>query len=302
MFKFSKRLAVVMPTVAEDRSISAAAKADDDAQPLTSKQLQAMVPMKSYRERFKSYNGAPTTLLAAILFVSTIGSALAQSLSTDLADQALISALQRDRGSLLCVGKGGSLKDLREILNPYIVGIDLSDKNSYPTLARAVYTAFPCPFSPDRSELRPATKDDIVGDWLFPETSMKLRHGPQSKFAALTPGVPPLKCEVVLYGQTGTARVTQMRGQLPCSHIEIAQLMNKQPIVASWSTMHANRIKVSRTDVPTHFEEWEMFVVEKSFDIYGVHFDAGDLLAYMRREPGNDIGAATTFRHLQRMK
>ena len=43
-----------MPTVAEDKAITAAAKADPDAQPLKPKQLQAMVPLKSVRGRPKS--------------------------------------------------------------------------------------------------------------------------------------------------------------------------------------------------------------------------------------------------------
>lgn len=43
-----------MPTVAEDKEITAAAKADPDAQPLRPKQLQAMVPLKSVRGRPKS--------------------------------------------------------------------------------------------------------------------------------------------------------------------------------------------------------------------------------------------------------
>ena len=56
MSKVSKRPAVVVPTVAEDKLITAAAKADPDAQPLTPKQLQAMVPLKSMRGRPKSEN------------------------------------------------------------------------------------------------------------------------------------------------------------------------------------------------------------------------------------------------------
>lgn len=40
-----------MPTVAEDKAIKSAAKADPDAQPLTPKQLKAMVPMKALRGR-----------------------------------------------------------------------------------------------------------------------------------------------------------------------------------------------------------------------------------------------------------
>ena len=56
MSKVSKRPAVLMPTVTEDKAITAAAKADCDAQPLTPKQLQAMVPMRAVRGRPKSNN------------------------------------------------------------------------------------------------------------------------------------------------------------------------------------------------------------------------------------------------------
>ena len=45
-----------MPTVKEDKAITAAAKSDPDAQPLTPKQLQAMVPMRAVRGRPKSEN------------------------------------------------------------------------------------------------------------------------------------------------------------------------------------------------------------------------------------------------------
>ena len=56
MSKMMKRPKVQMPSAAEDRAITAAAKLDPDAQPLTSKQLKAMVPMKSLRGRPKSEN------------------------------------------------------------------------------------------------------------------------------------------------------------------------------------------------------------------------------------------------------
>jgi uncharacterized protein (DUF4415 family) len=45
-----------MPTVAEDKAITAAAKSDPDAQPLTPAQLKAMVPLRSVRGRPKSEN------------------------------------------------------------------------------------------------------------------------------------------------------------------------------------------------------------------------------------------------------
>ncbi len=56
MSKVSKRSSVVIPTPAEDKVITAAAKNDPDAQPLTSDQLEAMVPMRALRGRPKSEN------------------------------------------------------------------------------------------------------------------------------------------------------------------------------------------------------------------------------------------------------
>ena len=45
-----------MPTSQEDKAITAAAKTDPDAQPLTPKQLKSMVPMRALRGRPKSAN------------------------------------------------------------------------------------------------------------------------------------------------------------------------------------------------------------------------------------------------------
>lgn len=47
MSKVSKRPSVVVPTTEEDKAITAAAKSDPDAQPLTPKQLKAMVPLRA---------------------------------------------------------------------------------------------------------------------------------------------------------------------------------------------------------------------------------------------------------------
>ena len=56
MSKQSKRVSIAMPTVTEDRAITAAAKADADAKPLTPKQLKKMIPMRALRGRPKSEN------------------------------------------------------------------------------------------------------------------------------------------------------------------------------------------------------------------------------------------------------
>ena len=56
MSKVFKRLSVKLPTVEEDRAITAAARNDRDAQPLTPKQLKSMVPLRLLRGRPRSEN------------------------------------------------------------------------------------------------------------------------------------------------------------------------------------------------------------------------------------------------------
>ncbi len=56
MSKISKRSTILVPTAEEDKAITAAAKSDPDAQPLTPKQLKAMVPIRALRGRPRSEN------------------------------------------------------------------------------------------------------------------------------------------------------------------------------------------------------------------------------------------------------
>ena len=52
----SSKPTIVRPSLAQDRKITAAAKADPDAQPLTPKQLKGMVPLRTLRGRPKLAN------------------------------------------------------------------------------------------------------------------------------------------------------------------------------------------------------------------------------------------------------
>jgi uncharacterized protein (DUF4415 family) len=54
MPRTSKSASIVMPTLQEDKAITAAAKNDPDAQLLTPKQLKATVPIRALRGRPKS--------------------------------------------------------------------------------------------------------------------------------------------------------------------------------------------------------------------------------------------------------
>ena len=54
MSKIAKPLTILMPTAEEDKAITAAARTDPDAQPLTPKQLKSMLPIQALRGRPKS--------------------------------------------------------------------------------------------------------------------------------------------------------------------------------------------------------------------------------------------------------
>jgi uncharacterized protein (DUF4415 family) len=56
MSKQVSKTQIQMPSLAEDRKITAAAKTDPDAQPLTAVQLAAMVPARALRGRPPSTN------------------------------------------------------------------------------------------------------------------------------------------------------------------------------------------------------------------------------------------------------
>ena len=56
MSKISGKRVLNLPTIAENKRIVVAAKADIDAKPLSKTQLQAMVPLRTLRGRPKSEN------------------------------------------------------------------------------------------------------------------------------------------------------------------------------------------------------------------------------------------------------
>ena len=240
------------------------------------------------------------SLAISLLIIPLI--AMAQSAPLDLADRALVTEFQANNGNVLCSPKDSSLKEMRALFDPFIKGIDLANQASYPALAVAVYTAFPCPFSPLRPELRPSAKEDFVGSWLFPDTSVRLRHGPKSPAWKETSGMPTIKCEGVAFYDSGEYRVAQIRGQFACPTEKDMQAMRSMPKVSSWAVLPNGRVKISRTDVPAQFEEWEIYTVQTPFEVSSFKFAVGDLVAYLRRQPGNEINATSTFRHLQPLK
>jgi hypothetical protein len=238
-----------------------------------------------------------------ILFVmsclSFSWSALAEPV--DFADQAIYSGFKKSNGDLLCAQKDSNLAELRNTLNPFIAGIDVNKEESYKQLQIAVYTAFPCPFSPKRPGLNLATKNDLLGQWSVPEESIKFRHGPRSSSWRFYGGN-MVKCEAISFYESSEYRVATVSGTGDCPDLKLMDVMRSMPLVTSWSMLRDGRFKVSRIEDAASDEEWDAYVVKEGFEFSKVRFEVGDLLLYSRKERGNDVNASTMFRRLVRLK
>lgn len=210
---------------------------------------------------------------------------------------------QQHEGKTLCSVPETSFASIRSSLLSYLAENKSNQKVSGTTVATALWTLYPCPFSPNRTELEPATLKDIKGVWVFPESSQKLRFGPNSNQKAPTAPL-PVKCEAIAYYPNGEMRNAIFAGQQKCPFEKAIDMdaARKNPIVANWSLLQDGRVCITRSDVKNHTEEWDLYSVVTTFSTNGVQFEKGDLLAYLRKENGNKVNAATQFRHLKRLQ
>lgn len=206
------------------------------------------------------------------------------------------------REKTLCPDDSTSSSVARAKVIDYLKSKSASTTASTEVVATALWTLYPCPFSPFRPELRPASNKEIEGVWLFPEGSQGLRFGARSEKKSPT-GPLPVRCDAVGYYPNGELRHAIIAGQITCPFERSNDLepARKNPRVSNWSYLRAGRVGVTRTDVANHIEEWDVYQVIAPFSFKEVQFAAGDLVAYIRRENGNEVGAATQFRHLKRL-
>lgn len=227
----------------------------------------------------------------------------AQERNVDVVDKVIAGLFEKQSGKFLCLSQNESHAAIRATVMKSLKGVDLNlrDKATEDTISKVIYTKFPCPFSPDRPELRPAKTADVTGAWLFPEASQRYRYGPKSPLWESRAGLPPIRCEGIFYGPNGRMALDQAVGDAACPTFEKLKKMEAQAKGEAWSLIRDGRMRVGRTDAPNDFEEWDIFVVKTNFDFSGTKFRKGDLVEYRRREKGNEFNVATMFRHLQKM-
>lgn len=210
---------------------------------------------------------------------------------------------ERNQGTTLCSAPTTSAKSIHSNIFNYLENNNLLKKADPKVIATVIWTLYPCPFSPNRTELTPATSKDITGVWLFPESSQKLRFGPTSKQKSPA-GPVPVKCSAIGYYPNGELRSAIFAGEQKCPFTKAPDMddARKNPRVSEWSLPRNGRLIVTRTDVDNHIEEWDVYTVITSFSASEVDFKKGDLLAYLRKAKGNNVNASTQFRHWKRLK
>jgi hypothetical protein len=213
----------------------------------------------------------------------------------------ILDLFKRHEGDTLCSEGPADLAQIRATLTEHFKGIDPKQHIPAKEVAIALWTRYPCPFSPYRAQLRPARAKDIEGVWLFPESSQKYRFGPRSPRKPPSGGQ-PVRCDAVAYYPHGELRHAVAAGPPECPFRTAADidLFGGNPLVASWSMLRDGRVRVTRTDVELQIES-DIFVVTEPFQVRDLKLQAGELVAYVRRENGGELNTATEFQHLRRL-
>lgn len=215
----------------------------------------------------------------------------------------IIQMLENQKDKTLCTSSSDTIESIRMNVLTYVQFNDSSAMVTTNSAAKALWHLYPCPFSPYRGELRASSSEDIEGVWIFPDTSQKIRFGSASDRKSMV-GAMPITCDAVGYFPDGELRHAIIAGRSECPFKKSTDfdIARKNPRVSTWTLTTEGKIVVTRTDVANHIEEWDVYTVDSPFIFDEIQFEKGDIIAYLRKENGNEVGASTQFRHLKRLQ
>lgn len=221
-------------------------------------------------------------------------------------DKFILDMFSAHQGKTLCMLGNVPVPVVRALVVEQLKasGVGAGESATQEQVETAIWTRFPCPFSPYRAEVLAATAKNVEGVWLFPFDSQPYRYGPTSPLQPTDPSK-GVSCEIVGYLSGGELRTGVVLGaKTPCSFRTAADInpARKTPRVSNWAMVSDGRLKVTRSDIKDYVEEWDVYAVTRSFQALNMEIKAGDLIAYLRRDKDNNVNAATEFRHLQRLK
>ena len=219
-------------------------------------------------------------------------------------DKFIVDLFNVHQGNTLCMLGNVPVPVVRSMVLEQLKTSGVTGSATPLQVETAIWTRFPCPFSPYRPELLRATAKDTEGAWLFPHDSQPYRYGPKSPQQPTDPAK-AIACEAVGFFPNGELRTGAVLGaKRACPFRKAADLnpARKAPRVASWAMVSDGRIRITRSDLKDYVEEWDVYLATKTFHALNMEIMAGDLVMFQRRGQGNEVNAATEFRHLQRLK
>lgn len=253
----------------------------------------------------------------SMMFLSSAPSLAEVKFSNNQQDDMFITMINKmaaeEQRSTLCFAEPINARKILYELDSYFKN---QSNNSAPTTKDyflAIWKLYPCPFSPYTGNARPAASNDLVGVWRVPKTSLKLRmtESIAKRNQKHIYATNKIDCDIYAYYSDGGARhIAASEKELrlvpsefvscPISAKEIEWTKKNKEIV-SWNLIKPGRMKLTRSDLPEHIEEWDVFVVTKPFDFEGATFSPGDLLQYARILTSEDMDIALAFVHLQKL-
>ena len=219
--------------------------------------------------------------------------------------------LDNHQNKTICISEPTTYSSIKRDMLHYL------NQNSSPRylstadITSILWKIYPCPFSSNRPELRPVNEADLYGVWQMPSASQSLRFPALLVKPEMFKMLQQIECDIYGYFADGEARNIQMGKmqdleqfgvKLKCPQsIKDMEAFRLTPTKTHWKLNSANRIVMTRLDMPERIEEWESFIVTRAFTEQGVSFSVGDMLQYLRLENGNNVGAASQFRHLVKL-
>lgn len=240
-----------------------------------------------------------TIVIWLSLAVLMTGAKAENTLSPEMGKK-LAEFIQQRRDISLCLPSDARTPDVWRELTNFMRHIGLPEKyiDTYWTVA--MWKFYPCPFSPWRDEVAPLWPEDLTGVWVIPPASYALQFGLKSKGKSTAE---EKACDVFGYFDDREARHLHLSGAAKCpsSTARDVEFLRKNPVVMRWEIPTPGRLKIERSDISNHREEWDILKVLRPFTFNGVRFLEGDLIAYLRAENGGMPEESTQFRHLRRL-
>lgn len=255
------------------------------------------------------------SLLGLLVLLASVDAAFAQRRPERLLPDLPIASMEAlpdivsryapvENGVQICVPPGDTIAAISTRTEARLKADGVAGLPSPRRIVQAMRTEFACPFTPYRSQLKPAAQADVEGQWVTPVESMRLRHPPRSR-AQQAFRAERIRCEAVGYYNDRDMRELQApAGEAGCPFTGFVAFeeVRRGPRTAEWALPSPGKLVVQPANPAAIAEESDAYAVTESFVANGVVFRVGDLLTWQRRRSENGLNAAVRFRHLRRLR